>query len=187
MVYIGTGAFRQCFSLETITLPQSVKYINTGAFQNSGLKNITINADVRALNYYKDVVDIGGKLSLSDDLFMGCKQLESITAPAQLLFGERDSDDVSIDSRSDGRLNQFLGATALKTINVNGVNPGTNGSAWAMGRYDSHPIYPSSATEFTFTALTNVNYLNGCYNSQKLNTFHMSTFEAAFSNVVIAK
>ncbi len=64
----GTGSaytFRNCFALEKITLPDSLKSIGNSAFINAGLKEVVIPASVTTL--------------AGSYVFSGCSQLEKVT------------------------------------------------------------------------------------------------------------
>ena len=104
-IYDDTGAFLGCTSLETITLPVSVKTIYTDAFKGcSSLANVYYEGDIddwckitfvastsnpvyRAGNLYfkgelvSDVVIPNSITAVPNHLFSGCKTLESVTIP----------------------------------------------------------------------------------------------------------
>ncbi len=63
---IGMSAFQQCYSLEKITLPNSITSIGDYAFSYSGIMNITIPENVTNIGNYA---------------FCKCLWLESITIP----------------------------------------------------------------------------------------------------------
>lgn len=63
---IGMSAFQQCYSLEKITLPNSITSIGDYAFSYSGIMNITIPENVTNIGNYA---------------FSKCLWLESITIP----------------------------------------------------------------------------------------------------------
>lgn len=44
--YIGASAFSKCQYITEIDIPASVNYVGKGAFQNSGLKTLTVNCDM---------------------------------------------------------------------------------------------------------------------------------------------
>ena len=63
------NAFKGCQQLEEVVLPSTLKKINGGAFQKSGLKEIIIPEGVEEIRY---------------DAFENCKQLEKVTLPSTL-------------------------------------------------------------------------------------------------------
>ncbi len=64
--YVEPQTFEGCTSLKSINLPESVKSIGAGAFQNSGLTSITIPKNVKTISNY---------------VFANCKNLKSINLP----------------------------------------------------------------------------------------------------------
>ena len=68
---IGKYAFKDCYSLKSITIPDSVISIGYGAFENcDSLTSITIPDSV---------------ISIGDDAFSGCDSLTSITIPDSVI------------------------------------------------------------------------------------------------------
>ena len=86
---IGKHAFRLCRNLEEIVIPDSVTSLGFGAFDNSGLKRITISANVTALPdellegcvSLTDVVFGGNVNSIGNHCFAGARSLTSFTIP----------------------------------------------------------------------------------------------------------
>lgn len=187
LVTLPQGAFIACLKLSTLTLPDSILYIGSSTFRNSGIENLTIKDHVRAVNYFGS----DSNMSLAVDLFTGCKKLKSITAPAQLLFGERDSSDIANNEYSQnnkyGKKNHFIDCDALETIIVNGSKPGNGGSAWSIAEYNYYPFIQEAGAAHarTFTALKNIKYTNNSYYSESTNTFAMSQFVTDYPNVTI--
>jgi hypothetical protein len=67
---IGSMAFSGCRSLETITLPENLKYISDGAFKNcTSLKSVDIPY---------------GVTELEPNIFSGCTSLEYVTIPSSV-------------------------------------------------------------------------------------------------------
>ena len=65
---IGSQSFEECKSLETITLPSTVKEIGTAAFDGCiSLVNVQLNE---------------GLEKIGTSAFLGCESLESITFPS---------------------------------------------------------------------------------------------------------
>lgn len=177
---IGLGAFRQCRSLKSITLPESLKYIGSEAFQSSGLESIAVPDNVRAVDNYKDLAT--GGASVSGSIFINCKNLATVTGPAQLLFGERGAADVG--SPKNGCKNNFLGCTSLRKITVTASAPGTGGTAWGISDYDDDD-WVSSARDMTFTALTELEFLQGVYD--RVDASRIAAFEKDYPYVTVKK
>ena len=68
---IGYQAFIYCYSLNTITIPASVKTIGAGAFQNCSLRTINIPEDSQLK-------------SIGDQAFIYCYNLKTVTIPASV-------------------------------------------------------------------------------------------------------
>lgn len=72
MSSIGPGAFNYCYSLESITIPESVTSIGSEAFNYCcGLRSVTFGENSQLT-------------SIGDYAFLGCYSLESITIPASV-------------------------------------------------------------------------------------------------------
>ncbi|MCR5507649.1 MAG: leucine-rich repeat protein [Lachnospiraceae bacterium] len=91
----GTTAIPQymfwgCTSLKTLSLPESLKTIKSGAFQNSGLSELTIPSGVTQINdsafsgcaLLKDLTLPATLTNLGGSVFYGCTSLKNITIPA---------------------------------------------------------------------------------------------------------
>ena len=86
---IGYQAFKECFSLSSITIPSSVTGINSGAFVRTGLITVQIPDSVNVLDesvFYEcaslTTVIIGNSVEIiSGNSFAGCTSLTSITIP----------------------------------------------------------------------------------------------------------
>lgn len=87
---IGGGAFRDCSSLTSIELPDSIMGIGYGAFSGCyGLTNIVIPDGVTYIGHYafeycyrlKSITLPDGATSIGDFAFKGCSSLTSIVIP----------------------------------------------------------------------------------------------------------
>lgn len=175
---IGLGAFRQCLALKQITLPASLRYIGSEAFQSAGLESVVVPDAVRAVNNCEDPATESA--SVSGDIFINCKNLKSVKGPAQLLFGERGAADVG--SPKNGCKNNFLGCTALKTITVTASEPGAGGTAWAISDYTDRSWVDDPQSK-TFTALEKIEYLGGVY--EKTDASKMQAFKTDYPSVSV--
>lgn len=90
---IGNGAFMDCMSLESVTLPQGLRDIGESAFQScASLASITVPEGVTAIGYYAfsactslaSVTLPEGLASLGDGAFTACRALPGITLPSTL-------------------------------------------------------------------------------------------------------
>ncbi len=73
-------------SLENVIFPSTLRYIKFRAFAFSGIKELTIPKDVTSISFFGDEYENAG-IQPSDEVFIGCRYLEKITAPASVLFG----------------------------------------------------------------------------------------------------
>ncbi len=73
-------------SLENVLFPSTLRYIKYRAFAFSGIKELTIPKDVTSISFW-DYEDVRVGIEPSDEVFIGCRYLEKITAPASVLFG----------------------------------------------------------------------------------------------------
>ena len=90
---ISGGAFRDCSSLTSVSIPDSISSIGGGAFQNcSSLTNITIPNSVRSINgsaFYgcsslSSVTIPNGVTSIDSYAFYNCSNLTSVTIPSSV-------------------------------------------------------------------------------------------------------
>ena len=107
---IGEYAFNGCFVLKSITLPDNVESLGKGAFQYSGLTAITLPDNVESLGQYAfqysglTAINIPDKVeSIPMGCFLGCASLENVDFGAGL--------------KSIGE-NAFSGCRSLKSVTI---------------------------------------------------------------------
>ena len=114
---IEEGIFCGCRRLESITIPESVRYIEAGAFAVSGLKEITLPANLKRLGasaFYEcselagDIILPAGLEELGNTCFGSTPKLKSITVP----------DNTRIESSAiwPGKCFTHIGSIASKTL-----------------------------------------------------------------------
>ena len=91
---IPTYTFNGCTSLKSITLPQIIDKIDTGAFCNSGIESIIVH---------------NGVTYLANSVFYNCKSLVEISLPNTITY-------VNVNNGSTS--NTFSSCTALTTVNL---------------------------------------------------------------------
>lgn len=112
VTHIGLCAFRNCGNLESIILPNSVKWIRESAFENCGnLESITIP---------------NGLITIRSNAFSSCKSLKSITIPdgVTTIDNETFRGCSSLESVSLGNgltnigYSAFRGCSSLKSVTI---------------------------------------------------------------------
>ena len=83
---IGSFAFENCDRLASITIPNSVTSVGNGAFQNSGITSLTIGMEnigsgFQEIRSLKSLTILDGVVSIGDNAFKNCEKLESVTIP----------------------------------------------------------------------------------------------------------
>ena len=66
LISIDYGAFQNCTNLVSVTFPPSLRSIGTYAFQNSGLKSLSLNEGFKTFNQY---------------CFRSCSSLKTVSIP----------------------------------------------------------------------------------------------------------
>ena len=90
---ISSEAFKSCTSLTAITIPSSVTNIGMNAFENSGLKNLTIKSGVTYSTYvYKGCNSLSsvtieqGTRMIEEGTFAQCTGLTSVEFPSSITY-----------------------------------------------------------------------------------------------------
>ncbi len=114
VIHIGCAAFRNCFSLKSVSLPSSIQVIGNYAFDFSLDCAVQWINTPASLNYIGDFAFMATKsveISLSDALsdigvnpFLGCKNIKIISESARFSF----QNDMLIDLQ-EGRLISYVG------------------------------------------------------------------------------
>ena len=130
---IGNSAFTQCYALTTVTLPDTLKRIETSAFVYTALENVQIPAGVTYIGSgafsetsIQEIVLPEGLLELGDSVFWGCKKLksaylpDSITTIGKMVFGyctalETANIPANLTSMPEA---MFNGCSSLKSIEI---------------------------------------------------------------------
>ena len=131
---ICDGAFEQCKSLESITIPNSVTSIGDGAFSDcESLESITIPNSVtyigdRTFRWCESLEDITIPSSVTyigDEAFSGCKSLEDITIPSSVTYigdgafsGCESLQDITIPSSVTYIGDEFSSCKSLQNITI---------------------------------------------------------------------
>lgn len=88
---IGPHAFSKTYALQTIDLPENLAFLGKGAFDWSGLKQITIPGSVGLIQEgtfcYSDLeeVRIGEGVTVCEAAFVGCSRLTKLYVPDSLV------------------------------------------------------------------------------------------------------
>ena len=135
VVSIDAETFKNCSSLETITLPEHLGSVGENAFTGSGIKHITFNCATIGQRWFNNIksqiltVNLGATVqTIGDAAFSGFENVENITIPngvttienlafegwKKLTTIETPSTVTSISATS------FLGCINLTTITVTG-------------------------------------------------------------------
>lgn len=106
-------AFKSCIALESVDFPKEMLYIESSAFENSGLKHVTlpeklIHHDRNGKNIFAETaleaVEIPRHFSLETGMFADCHQLKSVklscgkSVPTNCFAGCENLEDISLDS-----------------------------------------------------------------------------------------
>ena len=90
---IDDFAFQDCYSLTSISIPNSVTYIGNHAFSSCSLTSISIPNSVTYIGDYaffacslKSVTISNSVTSIGEGAFQGCSSLTSITIPNSVTF-----------------------------------------------------------------------------------------------------
>ena len=103
--YIGSGAFTACTKLTDAVLPKHISELGTSLFNMSGIKRVTLPENLMEINKY---------------MFSNCRELEEITLPEGL---------ASIG------INAFYGCSQLDVINNTDALTSIDGSAFLNSKW----------------------------------------------------
>ena len=135
VVSIDAETFKNCSSLETITLPEHLGSVGENAFTGSGIKHITFNCATIGQRWFNNIksqiltVNLGATVqTIGDAAFSGFENVENITIPngvttiENLAFeGWKKLTTIEIPSTVTSiSPTSFLGCTNLTTITVTG-------------------------------------------------------------------
>lgn len=87
VVKIGSFAFMGATNMIHVDIPNSVKYIEAGAFSWSGLQSIKIPGTVRTI----DTGSFSACASLTNVIFLTCEKLQEVTLPATVAYVHPDA------------------------------------------------------------------------------------------------
>ena len=116
---IGYSNFSGCSSLKTLKLPSTLKRIDSGAFSDSGISDITLNEGLEYIN---------------DGAFSHCNGLKEITLPA------------SLEGVYSGA---FENCSNLKTVTILNPKTSLEGGVFEAWNDDAQEMEPSCAEGFT--------------------------------------
>jgi hypothetical protein len=154
VVIIDYNAFENCFSLSSITIPNSVTSIGTEAFSDCySLSSITIPNSVTSIDAYafsscyslSSITIPNSVTSIGEGAFYYCHSLSSITIPSSV---------TSIGNYA------FSNCSSLSTItipnSVTSIAPKAFQTCWSILIYDfaSHTSVPTLANTNTFTGIS---------------------------------
>lgn len=123
-------AFKSCTALESVDFPKEMLYIESSAFENSGLKHVTlpeklIHHDRNGENIFAETaletVNIPRNFSLETGMFADCHQLKSVkiscgkSVSKNCFAGCENLEDISLDSISWFGDGAFKRCKSLKT------------------------------------------------------------------------
>ncbi len=137
---IGMDAFRKCWELTSVTIPEGVTHIDVHAFDNcTGLKSVSLPSSLKDIGYaafgkcekLTSVTIPNGVKNIESDSFNGCRELKSVVIPESVTHigdrafcGCRELESVAIPAgvASIGQ-GVFGDCNALKVIQLDSGNP----------------------------------------------------------------
>lgn len=170
---VSIGTFRNCEALDDINTPESLKRIDSDAFENTGFTAVTVR---KGISYYssayshckklKEVVFEEGKTWTGELLFLGCTALERVELPSSVTV---------IGTKS------FSGCSSLKEIDLSNIKK-------IEKEAFSHSL---CLTEVNLPKINEIqtDAFLGCLNLRKVNTSNINawasvTFENEYANPV---
>ena len=128
---IGRYAFSQCSNLKEITIPASLKVIQEGSLNGTGVETVVLPENVteigpRAFGFCKNLEKINipeGITELSDEVFLNCAKLKDVTIPNSVktisqyaFYGTGVETVILPDSVTEVRKSAFASCPNLKRI-----------------------------------------------------------------------
>lgn len=125
---IGAYAFQNCTRIESIRLPDTIEMIHSGAFKDckrlraitlpEGCDSVGARAFFGCTGLLEVTLPVGVELQIG--AFEGCRNIESVTAPADMLsaFPSERLARVVINGGDHIHENSFMGYTALREISI---------------------------------------------------------------------
>lgn len=138
VIEIKNNAFRQCYNLSSITLPDSVTKLNENAFYSCySLRSITIpnnQDDIEIGVFYNcyaltSIILAEGPINIRTNAFYGCRSLKSITIPESVLNIAQGAfyycstlSFITISDKTDIAGSVFYGCLSMSSVTIRSFN-----------------------------------------------------------------